>query len=127
MRHAYREGFGDEGGLASASRRVLFTYDGQEYVWSKHRKFAGDNISCENLSTGNVVAYDTNKMLPKKLQGILTIEPQVSIMYASKVTSVLSTFLLLALFVPCFCIVIQRGLETLSYVTQQHAATTVLP
>ena len=77
--HVFREGFGDEGGLASASRRFLFTYDGQEYVWAKHRKFAGDNLSCENLSTGNVVAYYTNKMLPKKLQGILVIEPQASI------------------------------------------------
>ena len=44
----------------------------------KHRRFSGDNISCQNLSTGNVVAYYTNKMLPKKLQGILVIEPQVS-------------------------------------------------
>ena len=68
---------GDEGGLAVASRRFLFTYLGQEYVWMKHRKFAGDNISCQNLSTGNVIAYYTNKMLPKKLQGILVIEPQV--------------------------------------------------
>ena len=73
-----REGMGDEGGLAVASRRFLFTYDGQEYVWMKHRRFFGDNISCQNLSTGNVVAYYTNKMLPKKLQGILVIEPQVS-------------------------------------------------
>ena len=73
-----REGMGDEGGLAVASRRFLFTYDGQEYVWMKHRRFSGDNISCQNLSTGNVVAYYTNKMLPKKLQGILVIEPQVS-------------------------------------------------
>ncbi len=69
---------GDEGGLAVASRRFLFTYNGQEYVWMKHRRFSGDNISCQNLSTGNVVAYYTNKMLPKKLQGILVIEPQVS-------------------------------------------------
>ena len=73
-----REGMGDEGGLAVASRRFLFTYDGQEYVWMKHRRFSGDNISCQNLSTGNVVAYYTNKMLPKKLQGVLVIEPQVS-------------------------------------------------
>ncbi len=73
-----REGMGDEGGLAVASRRFLFTYGGQEYVWMKHRRFSGDNISCQNLSTGNVVAYYTNKMLPKKLQGILVIEPQVS-------------------------------------------------
>lgn len=72
-----REGFGDEGGLAAASRRFLFAYGGQEYVWAKHRKFAGDNLSCQNLSTGNTVAYYTNKMLPKKLQGILVIEPQV--------------------------------------------------
>lgn len=71
------EGMGDEGGLAVASRRFLFTYNGQEYVWMKHRRFSGDNISCQNLSTGNVVAYYTNKMLPKKLQGILVIEPQV--------------------------------------------------
>lgn len=69
---------GDEGGLAVASRRFLFTYNGQEYVWMKHRRFSGDNISCQNLSTGNIVAYYTNKMLPKKLQGILVIEPQVS-------------------------------------------------
>ena len=73
-----REGMGDEGGLAVASRRFLFTYNGQEYVWMKHRRFSGDNVSCQNLSTGNVVAYYTNKMLPKKLQGILVIEPQVS-------------------------------------------------
>ncbi len=69
---------GDEGGLAVASRRFLFTYNAQEYVWMKHRRFSGDNISCQNLSTGNVVAYYTNKMLPKKLQGVLVIEPQVS-------------------------------------------------
>ena len=72
-----REGFGDSGGLAVASRRFLFSYGGQEYVWTKHRKFAGDNLSCENKSTGTTVAYYTNKMLPKKLQGILIIEPQV--------------------------------------------------
>ena len=72
-----REGYGDEGGLAVASRRFLFSYGGQEYVWAKHRKFAGDNLSCENKSTGNTIAYYTNKLLPKKLQGILIIEPQV--------------------------------------------------
>ena len=60
-----------------ASRRFLFSYGGQEYVWAKHRKFAGDNLSCENKSTGNTIAYYTNKLLPKKLQGILIIEPQV--------------------------------------------------
>lgn len=60
-----------------ASRRFLFSYGGQEFVWAKHRKFAGDNLSCENKSTGTTVAYYTNKLLPKKLQGILTIEPQV--------------------------------------------------
>lgn len=60
-----------------ASRRFLFSYGGQEYVWAKHRKFAGDNLSCENKSTGSTVAYYTNKLLPKKLQGILIIEPQV--------------------------------------------------
>ena len=73
-----REGMGDEGGLAVASRRFLFRYNEQEYVWMKHRRFSGDNLSCQNLSTGNVVAYYTNKMLPKKLQGVLVIEPQVS-------------------------------------------------
>ena len=73
----HREGYEDEGGLAVASRRFLFAYAGQEYVWAKHRKFAGDNLSCQNLSTGNMVAYYTNKMLPKKLQGLLVIEPQV--------------------------------------------------
>lgn len=61
-----------------ASRRFLFSYGGQTYVWAKHRKFAGDNLSCENKNTGTMVAYYTNKLLPKKLQGILTIEPQVS-------------------------------------------------
>ena len=60
-----------------ASRKFHFTYAGQQYLWDKHRKFTGDNISCQNLSTGNVVAYYTSKMLPKKLQGILVIEPQV--------------------------------------------------
>ena len=76
-----REGFGDEGGLAVASRRFLFTYNGQNYVWAKHRKFAGDNLSCENTSTGNTVAYYTNKLLPKKLQGTLIVEPQVRYCY----------------------------------------------
>ena len=68
---------GDEGGLAMGSLRFLFTFLGQEYVWMRHRKFAGDNISCQNLSTSNVIASYTNKMLPMKLQGILVIEPQV--------------------------------------------------
>ena len=73
-----REGFGQEGGVvASSSYRFLFEYDGQEYVWTKKRTFAGDTLSCQNLSTGNHVARYIHKILPPKLQGVLTVEPTV--------------------------------------------------
>ncbi len=33
-----REGFKDEGGLATASRRFLFTFKGEEYIWQSERE-----------------------------------------------------------------------------------------
>ena len=63
--------------VAPSSYRFLFEYDGQEYVWTKKRSFAGDTLSCHNLTTGNHVACYTHKILPPKLQGVLTVEPTV--------------------------------------------------
>lgn len=65
------------GVVANSSYRFLFKYDDQEYVWTKKRTFAGDTLSCQNLSTGNYVARYTHKILPPKLQGVLTVEPTV--------------------------------------------------
>lgn len=72
------EGFKDEGGLATASRRFLFTFKGEEFIWQKHRRFSGDNLSCIRAASKKEVAYyKSASILKRKEDGKLTIAEEV--------------------------------------------------
>eukprot|EP00891_Asterochloris_glomerata_P002049 jgi/Astpho2/2049/fgenesh1_pg.00038_%23_138_t len=76
--HILREGFKDEGGLATASRRFLFTFKGEEFIWQKHRRFSGDNLSCIRAASKKEVAYyKSASILKRKEDGKLTIAEEV--------------------------------------------------
>ena len=48
-------------------------------MWTHKAKFTGDTMYCQE-SNGDQIACYTTKMWPRQLQGILTIEPKVTLL-----------------------------------------------